>query len=154
MSATATTTLSDTLVVGRQPQQSVGVVRPFCSPSPSTSSFSNLRLFLAFSPPPCWSNGLDPQFTSANRPSGVRFPREGIRTHPSSDLGHHHPQSAACVLGRVLGGGEPRFLVCWDRMLRVVVVRRMWKGRSIGRIAEPSGPVWVWWRGEIVDQDK
>jgi len=91
MSATATTTLSDTLVVGRQPQQPVGFR--------SVLSFFSHHFILPASPvlprllpPPATreSNGLDPQFTSANRPGGVRFsPRARVNKHT-----HHHPTQA------------------------------------------------------------
>lgn len=103
MSATATTTFSDTLVVGRQPQQSVGVrsvspsFPPPLHPSHISGPFSPSSIPIATRK----SNGLDPQFTSANRPGGVRFsPRTRLNKHaPSSDLGHHHhPWCAACSL--------------------------------------------------------
>ena len=97
MSATATTTLSDTLVVGRQPQQSVGIrsVSPFFSPTTSS-----LRISGPSSPSPIptatrESIGLDPQFTPANRPGGVRFlPRPRINKHT-----HHHPTQTTTSRG-------------------------------------------------------
>ena len=88
MSATATATLSDTLVVGRQPQQPVGILpsSPYAHHSPS----------LPFLPPffylpwPHCSNGLDPQFTSPNRPGRVRF-SPLLRVNETA---HRHPTQA------------------------------------------------------------
>ena len=137
MSATATTTLSDTLVVGRQPQQSVGIHSVFRLPSPTTSSTS--RISGSPSPssiPPATrnSNGLDPQFTSVNRPGGVRFsphPRLNKHTHfrPTQAI----PLITTCgmrpVCCRLLSHRRvPRSPVVWDRLLCVMIVPPMWKG--------------------------
>ena len=81
MSATATTTLSDTLVVGRQPQQSVGF-HPFCPPSPSTPFCPHLRPFLAFFPSPPRPGGQMVSIPNSHPQTapvgfGFRFPAHG-----------------------------------------------------------------------------
>ena len=100
MSATATTTLSDPLVVGRQPQQSVRV--------PSLSSPFSHHPILPTSPalPRLLPSPCDPKVEWSRSPIHIRGPprwgsvftaHTAKQTHASSsDPGHHHhPWSAA-----------------------------------------------------------
>ena len=91
MSATATTTLSDTLVVGRQPQQSVGF-HPFCPPCPSTS-FS-----ISGSSSPSSHLPHDPVAKRSRSPIHIRKPPQWGSVSLSPPAGerttHHHPTHA------------------------------------------------------------
>lgn len=138
MSATATTTFSDTLVVGRQPQQSVGLrsvspssplpLHPFHIPGPFSPSSTPIAARK--------SNGLDPQFTSANRPGRVRFSPRTAKQTRTIIRPRPPPPSVVCglLVAAPLHGRQPCFLVVWNRVLPVVIVRCMWKRRSIRRL--------------------